>query len=204
MATLAEIQNAINNKTFDPNTLTPNQRRAVDEAIKKGLITGPDTSTITQERSKAARDVATLEQAEKDPLGLKLQQEDSAFKGRPTAILAGDLTGSITPYVLMRKKIFSAAKSKIPGDKYTGLFARTNMFRNMATNLTNRLPGRFKLIGGAMNVLAKAADPTIGRVLASPLGKAEIYSVLGGTAGAGAEALSRPADDADYRLWPDQ
>jgi len=36
--------------------------------------------------------------------------------------------GSITPYVMMRKKIFSAAKSKVPGDKSTGLFARTKMF----------------------------------------------------------------------------
>jgi hypothetical protein len=85
----------------------------------------------------------------------------------------------------MRKKIFSAAKSKIPGDKYTGLFARTKMFSNMADNLTTKLPGRFKLLGGALKLLARAADPTIGRIVASPLGQAEIYSVLGGTAGAG-------------------
>lgn len=190
MATLAEIQDAIDNKTFDPNRLTPNQRKAVDEAIKRGMLTGPDTSSIVQERNKAARDVATLDAAEKNPIGVKLQQEDSAFKGRNEAILAGDLIGSITPYVTNRKKIFSAAKSKIPGDKYTGLFARTNMFRNYADKLTNALPGRFKLLGGALKVLAKAADPTIGRVLASPLGKTEIYSVLGGTAGAGAGSIT--------------
>jgi len=39
-------------------------------------------------------------------------------------------------------------------------------------------------------LLAKVADPTIGRVLASPLGRAEVYSVLGGTAGAGAGSVT--------------
>jgi hypothetical protein len=190
MATLAEIQESIDNKTFDPSKLNSQEKRLVDEAISRGLIKSPSLAQIQSERLTAARDIATLEQAEKDPIGLKLQQDDSFFKGRPTAVLAGDLTGSIAPYVLMRKKIFSAAKSKVPGDKYTGLFGRTTMFRNMATNLTNKLPGRFKFIGGALNVLAKAADPTIGRVLASPLGKAEIYSVLGGTAGAGAGSIT--------------
>ena len=189
MATLSQIQDAIDNKTFDPNKLTNRERRAVDEAIRQGLLKGPDTSTIMQERAGAARDVATLQAAEKDPIGVRNQLEDATFKGRNTAILAGDLTGSITPYVLNRKQIFSAAKSKIAGDKYTGLFARTNMFRDMADKLTNRLPGRFKLLGGALKVLAKAADPTVGRVLASPLGRTEIYSVLGGTAGAGAGSI---------------
>ena len=39
-------------------------------------------------------------------------------------------------------------------------------------------------------LLAKVADPTVGRVLASPLGRAEVYSVLGGTAGAGAGSVT--------------
>jgi len=47
--------------------------------------------------------------------------------------------GSITPYVMMRKKIFSAAKSKVPGDKSTGLFARTKMFSNFSDKLTDKI-----------------------------------------------------------------
>ena len=50
--------------------------------------------------------------------------------------------------------------------------------------LTTRLPGRFKLLGGAMKLLAKVADPTVGRVLKSPRTGRD-PSVLGGTAGAG-------------------
>jgi hypothetical protein len=190
MATLKEIQDAINNKTFNPNKLDRKQRKLVDEAIKRGLITGPSVNEIEMQRSQAARDVATMEAAEKNPIGVYLKKQDSMLDGRSEAVLAGDLIGSITPYVTMRKKIFSAAKSKVPGDKYTGLFARTKMFSNLADNMTTKLPGRFKLLGGALKLIARAADPTVGRIVASPLGRAEIYSVLGGTAGAGAGSIT--------------
>ena len=190
MATLKDIQDAIDNKTFDPSKLTPSQRRLVDEAIRRGAIKGPTTREITQQRKGAASDVALMKAASENPIGVRLQQQDSVLDGRSEAVLAGDLIGSITPYVTRRKKIFSEAKSKIPGNKYTGLFARTKMFNNFADKLTARLPGRLKLLGGAMKLVAKAADPTIGRVLASPLGRTEIYSVLGGTAGAGAGSIT--------------
>jgi hypothetical protein len=190
MASLKDIQDQINNNTFDPNKLTIRQRQAVDEAIRRGLITGPSMSELSAQRAGAAKDVATMDAAVKNPIGVRLQQTDSSLDGRSEAVLAGDLIGSITPYVMMRKKIFSAAKSKVPGDKSTGLFARTKMFSNFSDKLTARLPGRFKLLGGLTKLLAKVADPTIGRVLASPLGKAEIMSVLGGTAGAGAGSVT--------------
>ena len=190
MASLKEIQDQINNNTFDPNKLNARQKKAVDEAIKRGLITGPSMSELQSQRAGAAKDVATIDAAVKNPIGVRLQQEGSSLDGRSEAVLAGDLIGSITPYVAMRKKIFSAAKSKVPGDKSTGLFARTKMFSNFADKLTTRLPGRFKLLGGLTKLLAKVADPTVGRVLASPLGRAEVYSVLGGTAGAGAGSVT--------------
>ena len=41
MASLKEIQDQINNNTFDPNKLNARQKKAVHEAIKRGLITGP-------------------------------------------------------------------------------------------------------------------------------------------------------------------
>jgi len=190
MASLKDIQDQINNNTFDPSKLNARQRKAVDEAIRRGLITGPSMNELQSERAGAAKDVATIDAAVKNPIGVKLQQQGSSLDGRSEAVLAGDLIGSITPYVMMRKKIFSAAKSKVPGDKNTGLFARTKMFSNFSDKLTARLPGRFKLLGGLTKLLAKVADPTIGRVIASPLGKAEMMSVLGGTAGAGAGSVT--------------
>lgn len=190
MASIKEIQDQINNNTFDPSKLNRKQKQAVDEAIRRGLITGPSMNELQTERAGAAKDVATMDEAVKNPIGVRLQQTGSSLDGRSEAVLAGDLIGSITPYVAMRKKIFSAAKSKVAGDKSTGLFARTKMFSNFSDKLTARLPGRFKLLGGLTKLLAKVADPTIGRVLASPLGRAEVYSVLGGTAGAGAGSVT--------------
>ena len=190
MATLQEIETAIQNKTLDPSKLNQRQRNLIDNAIDQGFIKGPKTDVIIQERKGATKDIQTLKAAQENPIGVKLQEEQSRLDGRSEAILAGDLIGSITPYVTRRKKIFSEAKSKIPGNKYTGLFARTNKFRDMADNLTNRLPGRFKLFGGALKVLAKAADPTIGRIVNSPLGRTEIMSVLGGSVGAGAGSIT--------------
>ena len=184
------IQKQIDEKTLDPSKLTRQQRALIDEAIKRGLIKGPTMGELQLQRGSAATDIAIMDAAEKNPIGTQLQLEDSNLKGRNEAILGGDITGSIVPYILMRKKIFSAAKSKVPGDKNTGLFARTNYFRNAANNLTQRLPGRFKLFGGVMQLLARGADPTIGRLLKSPLGRAEMYSVLGGTAGAGAGSIT--------------
>jgi phosphotransferase system IIB component len=185
MTTIADLQKQLDNKSLDPNKLNKKQKAIIDELIKRGELKGPPIAEIQIQRQEAAKDVATMKAAEENPIGMYLKQQDSILDGRSEAVLAGDLIGSITPYVTMRKKIFSAAKSKIPGDKYTGLFARTKMFSNMADNLTTKLPGRFKLLGGALKLIARAADPTVGRVVASPLGQAEIYSVLGGTAGAG-------------------
>ena len=190
MASIKDIQNQLDNNTFDPSKYSRQERDLIDEAIKRGLITGPSMSELENQRAGAAGDVATMDEAVKNPIGVRLQQQGSSLDGRSEAVLAGDLIGSITPYVAMRKKIFSAAKSKVPGDKSTGLFARTKMFSNFSDKLTARLPGRFKLLGGLTKLLAKVADPTVGRVLASPLGRAEVYSVLGGTAGAGAGSVT--------------
>ena len=57
------------------------------------------------------------------------------FKGRPTAELAGDLSGSIAPYVAMRKKIFGAAKNGTLWQKGPGKFLQS------ATKVADKLPG---------------------------------------------------------------
>ena len=68
MASLKEIQDQINNNTFDPNKLNARQKKAVDEAIKRGLITGPSMSELQSQRAGAAKDVATIDAAVKNPI----------------------------------------------------------------------------------------------------------------------------------------
>jgi len=183
MATLKELQKKLDDKSLDPSKLSREQRQIIDELIRRGELKGPTMSTLSGQRDEAAQKIARADQFYADPIGSALAAEDSMFKGRPTAELAGDLTGSIAPYVVMRKKIFGATKNGTLWQKGPGKMLQA------ATKVADKLPGRFKLIGGALKLLARAADVPA-KVVKSPLGRAEIYSVLGGSAGAGTGSIT--------------
>tara|TARA_R100001480_G_scaffold111926_1_gene112942 strand:- start:1711 stop:4755 length:3045 start_codon:yes stop_codon:yes gene_type:complete len=180
--TLQELQKKLDDKSLNPSELSRDQRAIIDELIERGELKGPKTRELSLQRNKAAEDIARADEFYADPIGQALEAEDSFFKGRPTAELAGDLSGSIAPYVVMRKKIFGATKNGTLWQKGPGKFLQS------ASKVADKLPGRFKLIGGALKLVARAADVPA-KVIASPLGRAEIYSVLGGTAGAGTGSI---------------
>jgi len=183
MATLEELQKQLDEKSIDPAMLSKQQRGIIDTLIDRGELKGPKMGALGAQREVAANKIARQEEFYADPIGSALEAEDSMFKGRPTAELAGDLSGSIAPYVVMRKKIFGAAKNGTLWQKGPGKFLQS------AAKVADRLPGRLKLIGGALKLVARAADVPA-KVLASPVGKAEIYSVLGGTVGAGTGSIT--------------
>ena len=168
MATLEELQKQLDEKSIDPAMLSKQQRGIIDTLIDRGELKGPKMGALGAQREVAANKIARQEEFYADPIGSALEAEDSMFKGRPTAELAGDLSGSIAPYVVMRKKIFGAAKNGTLWQKGPGKFLQS------AAKVADRLPGRLKLIGGALKLVARAADVPA-KVLASPVGKAEIY-----------------------------
>ena len=177
------LQKQLDDKSLNPSELSKEQRAIIDELIKRGDLKGPSTGELALQREQAAEEIARADQFYADPIGSALAAEDSMFKGRPTAELAGDLSGSIAPYVVMRKKIFGAAKNGTLWQKGPGKFLQA------ATKVADKLPGRFKILGGALKLIARAADVPA-KVVASPVGRAEIYSVLGGTAGAGTGSIT--------------
>jgi len=181
--TLKELQKKLDNKSLNPDELSNDQKKIIDELIRRGDLKGPSMRDLTLQRDKVAKDIARADEFYADPIGEALEAEDSFFKGRPTAELAGDLSGSIAPYVVMRKKIFGASKNGTLWQKGPGKFLQS------AIKVADKLPGRFKFLGGALKLVARAADVPA-KVIASPLGRAEIYSVLGGTAGAGTGSIS--------------
>jgi hypothetical protein len=183
MATKEDLQKRLDDKSFDPSKLNRKQRQIIDELIRRGELKGPTTDEIIRQRGVAAEEIARRDEFYADPIGEALEAEDSFFKGRPTAELAGDLSGSIAPYVAMRKKIYGAAVSGNLWQKGPGKFLQS------AIKVADRLPGRFKLLGGALKLAARAADVP-SKVLASPAGRAELYSVLGGTVGAGTGSIT--------------
>ena len=66
MASIKDIQNQIDNNTLDPSKYTREERQLIDEAIKRGLITGPSMSELETQRVGAAKDVATMDAAVKN------------------------------------------------------------------------------------------------------------------------------------------
>ena len=177
MSTLDQLQKKLDDKTLNPNALNEEQRMVIDALIKSGKLKGPTMGELSEMRLGAAEEVAREKEFIKDPLLA------STGVGQPTYELVGDITGSIFPYVYNRKKIFKAAKEGTLLGKGPGFFAQ------QAAKIADRLPGRFKLFGGAIRGIGKLVDP-LSRAYRGPLLKTEVQSILGGTAGAGAGALT--------------
>jgi len=177
MSTLDQLQKKLDDKTLNPNTLNEEQKMVIDALIKSGKLKGPTMGQLSEMREGAAKEVATEKEFLKDPLQV------STGVGQDTYELVGDITGSIYPYVANRKKIFKAAKEGTLLGKGPGFFAQ------QAIKLADKLPGRFKLFGGAIRGIGKLVDP-LSRAYRGPLLKTEVQSILGGTAGAGVGALT--------------
>ena len=177
MSTLDKLQKKLDDKTLNPNSLNDQQRMVIDALIKSGKLKGPTMGELSEMRLGAAEDVASEKEFLQDPL------KASTGYGQSTYELVGDIGGSIFPYVHNRKKIFKAAKEGGLFGKGPGYFAR------QAVKVADRLPGRFKLFGGALKGIGKLVDP-LSRAYRGPLLKTEVQSVLGGTAGAGVGALT--------------
>ena len=135
MATIDEIQKRLDNNTLDPSSLTEEQRIIIDELINRGRLKGPTMSELSEKRDVARTEVAREKQFTAEPIASALAAEDSFFKGRPTAVLAGDLTGSLVPFYSMRKQIYGAAKS---GNLWKRGPGRVG---NIMNSVANRLPG---------------------------------------------------------------
>ena len=182
MATIGEIQKRLDNRTLDPFALTPEERNAIDSAIDDGILKGPKTGALMEIRRGVAEDIAQEKRFEENPIQEALDEKGSFLKGRPGAVLAGDLTGVAVGYKMMSGKLFGAAKS---GNLWTRGPLVIGRQMDKVGNILARGPGPLKLFGGALKLVGKAADLPE-RVVRSPLGQAEIVSTLTGAVGAAA------------------
>ena len=185
MATIEQLQKQLDDKTLDPNAFSAKQRAIIDKLIDKGALQGPKTNELMALRGATGKKLAREEEYYKDPIQVAAREADifGLRSGQASFELAGDLTGSIAPYAVMRKKIYGGAKSGNLWNKGPGYFVQ------QAAKLGDKLPGRFKFLGSVLKTVARAADVPA-KVIQSPLGRAEVYSVLGGSAGAGTAAVS--------------
>ena len=176
MSTLKKLQEALDNKTLNTDKLTNEQKIIIDELIKQKKLKGPTTGELSELRGAARRKAARKKEFLQDPLR-------TTGVGQPTYELVGDIGGGIFPYAYNRKKIFRAAKAGQLLGKGPGFLAQ------QAVKIADRLPGKFKLFGGAIRGIGKLIDP-LSRAYRGPLLQTEVQSILGGTIGAGVGALT--------------
>src|SRR5210317_1782885 len=185
------LQKSIDDNTFATETLNPLQLRAVDKLIKEKVIKSKPLKELYNERVKAREDIAKAETIKKDPMASyfeldesKIPGADFLLSGRSSAVLAGDLGASFTMANYMRDKVADAyKKTDMTGLKLTR--GKKFFFEKMA----DKLPGRYKFLGGALRLAGKTLDLPE-RALRSPLGRAELGVATAGTAGAGAGSIT--------------
>jgi hypothetical protein len=189
MATIAEIQKRLDNKTLDPSQLSKQEREAIDSAIDDGILKGLKTDELMFLRGAVAEDIAKQRRFEENPIQEALDERGSFLKGRPGAVIAGDLTGVALGYKMMSGKLFGAAKN---GNLWTRGPLTVGRQMDKVGTLLSRGPAPLKLFGGALRLVGKAADLPE-RVVRSPLGQAEIVSTLTGATGAAAGSITYDA-----------
>jgi hypothetical protein len=114
MATIAELQQRLDNKVFDPAKLTPEQRDAVDVAFQSGQLKGyGSVSEIEKERAIAARVIAGEKEKRDQPFTVATKGMIPGTKEgieRSDLELTGDIVGSAYFYIKDAPKIFDALK----------------------------------------------------------------------------------------------
>ena len=196
MATIAELQSRLDNKTFDPSKLNDDQRAAVDLAFQSGELKGYNSvAEVEKERNIGAALIAKEKEAKADPF-------KTATKGifpftgegieRSDLELVGDVTGMGVVYLNDMPKIVSEfTKNPQAGlgadkfraavtnfDKYEKLFQRLPVIRNV------------KLLGKTARALGKVVDGfrTVSKAPSQVL-VTTIKGDLAGSVGAGAGSV---------------
>ena len=197
MATLEQIQTAIDNKSIAPETMTPEQREAIDTFIDNGQLQGPKMSEIMQQRDTARVEIAEQKTGELQPF------TEATGIDRSDVELAGEATGAIIPFIknrdlLVKEMTTLGLKSqfgvspqglaameqrKFQFDKYEKLYKNLPIVRN------------FKMLSRTGAVLGRMRDGFRLFLKAGPtnLLATEAKSVLSATGGAALGSLSYDA-----------
>ena len=93
MATIEELQKAIDDKSFAPENLTGEQRAAVDSLIQEGILTGPTTGEIMDQRDVARTEVAQQKTEALQPFTAATGIE------RGDVEMVGEVALGITPFL---------------------------------------------------------------------------------------------------------
>lgn len=165
MASVQELQKRIDNKTFDPSTLSQEQRLAVDSAFEQGILSGyRSVADIEAERGAAAVRIARQKSQRAEPFTTAtagmIPFTDKGVE-RSDLELVGDAGGGLFAYMQDRNKLVDAflkdPASRLPNTPSTSTLAagKTNNFYKSLTKIAG---GRFKLLTRTAGAVGKIAD----------------------------------------------
>lgn len=195
MATLEELQSAIDNKTLDTRNLNREQRYAVDELFKAGQLTGYESiDQLDTEIETVADKLAEQKTKQLQPF------EAATGIGRAGTELVGEVAGGLIPWIKNNKAVaeemikgFGQAQMGMNEQGLQALRIKGYQFDKYSKMLQN-LPviKGFKLLRGTASVVGKMADGfrTLSKTGGSQLVQTEFKSIAGSVAGAGAGSLA--------------
>ena len=157
MASIQELQKALDNKQLDTSTLNSKQLRSLDKAFKAGVLTGyANVNELRTEQGSAAETLAAEKEKQLRPF-----QAATVSAIYPEGIeradfeMIGDVTGNIIPYLLDSKKIMSQMTLRGGAAEY-GLTSATNNFSKFS-KLAGTV-GKRTVLGRVAAVAQRAAN----------------------------------------------
>jgi hypothetical protein len=179
---LARIQQLLDEKKLNPNTLNEQQVRVLDSYFQSGKLKGYNSVLgIAQERDNAKEKLISDAEEQRNPGG----------KTNFGYVITGDLIGSTVPYVMDRKKLIKAAENFKDTENYR---VSQSKFGKLIGGITERLVGR--KLKGVRNIFKNTSDffsrsaDGARKFVFSQAGATEAKSIVGGTLGAGAGAAA--------------
>ena len=205
MASVQELQKAIDNNAIDVSTLNREQLMGLDKAFQTGILKGyPNVGAMMEEQGAAAETLATEKEQQLRPFEAATGLKRLDFE------LVGDVAGSLMPYIQDRNKIAQAFISSGGRANYGLANLGNNAYKmsNLASKIMIRSPAG-KMVGllgrtaAVWNRVARGIDKAQqqvkyglgmkgGRMYASPsqLLQTELKSQALGMAGAGMGSIT--------------
>ena len=195
MATIKEIQSALDNKSLDIRNLNDDQKFAVDALLKSGELKGyGGINEIAAEQNAAMEILAAQKQQKLEPF------ETATGIERKDLELVGDVTGTIVPYIknrdmLVKSLIANNAKAEFGVDQRAIISPeKINAFQKQLMKLPmvrgSKLLGRLASVVGKMGDFVRQGPGQIRMKGPTPFLYTEALSQFGGSVGAGVGSLT--------------
>jgi len=166
MASVKELQERLDNKTFNPEELSQPQRDAIDMAFQQGVLKGyANVGEVERERKLGARGVAIEKEKRAQPFTTATEGKVPLMERgveRSDLELIGDITGAGYVYMKDMPKIVNEFRQNptqgYGANKYLAASDKFDAFKKIADKLP--IVRNVKILNRAARVAGKVVDGT--------------------------------------------